>query len=526
MLSCCTVTALKLLACCPQLLTAQHNHMQQQLSHLCSVMGCSGRPAEVVPLLLWQPKLLLMPHEAHQQQTTSSSSSRVTGGSGLLAAGPQQQQQQQMFVQEHAVGVDSVEQVNQQLQRLQQQLQLPQALVQVMVLRTPRVLELCSSINNGGSSSSASSSSVVGDKNSEEGFTDRGRGQVTALQPAAAAAAHLFSSWLCASEAALQRSKCQERLLQLMTVKAAKDRKRQQQRAGPSSQQQQHEVQWLPVGVCRYMAADAQSYHTASCQWWVRRDLLQQQLQLPLLQQVLLQAPDLLLLAAAAADQAAGKSPTAVSAAPQVIRDAGGIYAATDTLEARLHSLCQELDRVLHASEQQQQPPMQSIKQGGVLQNDRASNKQASADDLLQQVQAAAVLEPNLIAQPPSLVASQVAQLSRVMLLTPKQLLTAAQHCPAVLWLTGRQVFERVRVLCGIMRLPAPQVRQKLLDPIVLPVLLLGADDLRGSFRAVIEVGAACEGSEERARQFVRDRPELLLPGKLQLVSKLLRSKD
>jgi hypothetical protein len=473
MLCSCTVTALKLIGSCPQLLTAHLPAMQQQLAALCCLMGSADAPASpavVVPLLLWQPSLLLldvqeqlggvMPHSSSWQQ--------------------QQQQQIQANLNEQQADSNAILAVQQQLQELSSGLQLPGSLVQQSVLGTPDVLQL-----------------VTG----------------SGTHAAAAAAEALAGSWLCADGAAKVRQQYQQHLLHLLRppvpqqqpqVKQGRQQRAKRKQLQQSGRQDQQQM-------TKYVAAEALGYAAASCQWWScsSSNFSSQEVQhLPGLQQLVVQAPAVPVLAAMSA--AVVQQPVYESAAAAA-GDGGA-------LGLRLQSLCQQLLAVLQADEQQQQ---QQQRGADSLPTSRPSSKQQQQRrlqqstavtyvQLLNQLRTAAVLEPCLLSQPPGFVVSQLLQLSKLLALSPGALWQLLLQCPAVLWLTEAQVYERIRVLSGVLKMPAAKLRERLAMPGALQVLLLEASAIRE--RGQVLLGQQAD-VQQVTLQLLRQQPQALLPG-------------
>jgi hypothetical protein len=84
------------------------------------------------------------------------------------------------------------------------------------------------------------------------------------------------------------------------------------------------------------------------------------------------------------------------------------------------------------------------------------------------------------------------------------------QQCPAVLWLTEAQVYERIRVLSGVLKMPAAQLRERLAAPGSLQVLLMDTNTIRERGNVLLGQQAVVQ---QDTLQLLRQRPHALLPG-------------
>jgi hypothetical protein len=436
--------------------------MQQQLAVLCSLLGSKeapASPAAVVPLLLWQPGLLL--------PELMGNSSRVP-----LSSQQQQQGQQGCSLQTAGSSSNPLQLLQHQLQELPHALQLPGSLVQHAVLAIPELLQLA------------------------------GSNYTTA---AAAAVEALSCSWLCAGGAATRRQQYQQQLLRLLRCPE------QQQRQGPTKRKQSQQLQ-LPsqedqLQQGRYIAAHALYRAALSCQWWSSSSSSSfstpEVQQLPALQQLVMQAPALLVLAAVPG--------TAVDHRPA---EAAASAVGATGLSMRLQGLCQQLLDVLQADQQQQQKaPGGSNAAGSCPKQQQQEQFTPSSSigygELLEQLQATAVLEPCLLSQPPAFVASQLMQLSKLLALHPIHLWQLLLQCPAVLWLTDTQVYNRIRVLSGVLKMPAVQLKERLAVPGALQVLLMDSSTVRKQGKRLL----GQQPIQINTLQQLQQRPQGLLPG-------------
>jgi hypothetical protein len=451
--------------------------MQQQLAVLCSLLGSKDAPASpaaVVPTLLWQPGLLLP---------------EVTEDSSTVPFNSQQQQQGQQGSEWQEAGSSPLQLLQHQLQELPHALQLPTSLVQHAVLATPELLQLA------------------------------GSNDATAV----AAVETLSCSWLCAGGAATRRQQHQQQLLQLL--RCPEQQQRQGRTKRKQSQQLQAPTQEDQLQQGRYIAADALDRAALSCQWWSSSSSSNsfsspEVQQLPALQQLVVQAPALLVLAAVPGSAVDHQPAEAAAAAA----------AGATGLSMRLQGLCQQLLDVLQADrqQQQQQAPGSSIaasrwpkRQQQQQQQQLTPSSRISYGELLEQLQATAVLEPCLLSQSPAFVASQLMQLSKLLALHPFGLWQLLLQCPAVLWLTEAQVYNRIRVLSGVLKMPAVQLKDRLTAPGALQVLLMDSSTVRRQGKLLL----GQQPVQINTLQQLQQRPQGLLPGwrELAIVESLKR---
>jgi hypothetical protein len=432
-----------------------------------------------------------------------------------VTGGAEQQQQQQGEGAAAAVGaaprpLTAVSTIGHQLHVLSAALSLPPATVQGLAVGVPDLLQLA-----------AAGPDAV-----------------------AAAVARLSRSWLMEPDVAVQqRQQYQQELVQLLQPSrysnVAKKRKvRQVQESAAAG--------W-------YEAAQAVDACVLSCQWWSDA---QQQQQLPPLQQLVHQAPALLALVAAEGVQMGHPEGQqhAAAAEGQAARQSWrppDEKVAVDTwgLAARLHSLCYQLqqlvDKKQQAQHQHQQPfdigPAQTKAQSSTQhqpgsqelhtrqqpnqkmphhlqhqqqhqpQQQQQQQQQQQADkELSASVCQAAVLEPCILTQPPGWVVNQLQQLSAALQIPTQCMLSLWLHHPSILWLTQGQVFEQVRVLCGVLRLPAQQLKELVAQPDAVLLLLVKPEALKKGFKTA----AKAAGGDGALRSVLRQHPAALLPGR------------
>jgi hypothetical protein len=319
--------------------------VQQQHAVLARLFQCESQPARLAPLLLWQPSLLL----AEQQQQASQEA--------------WQQQQQPGGVQT----VDSLAGVQQRVTQLAASLQLPGSLILQAVLDVPDVLALS--------------------------------------QPATAAVlTALASSWLADAEALRARQQYRGQLLQALKPPQSNGRQGRKGRGSRQAAAQQQSLLQHTPSLDWFAAAELQERAAVGCQWWE-----QQQQDLPAVQQLMLQAPGLLVLQA---------------------------RSGSDGLDARLLQLASHLQQ-------------QAVDQ---------LHHQQDQGQWLSQVQRLAVLEPRALSHPPGFVGAQLQQLARSLQLPLAEAWALVQGCPGLLWLTQAQLFQRIRVLCGVLGVPARSI--------------------------------------------------------------------
>lgn len=219
------------------------------------------------------------------------------------------------------------------------------------------------------------------------------------------------------------------------------------------------------------------------------------------LQQLVLQAPGLLVLTASAS--------AAVAEEPQpagpLSHDLGGVGEQVDAaggrLAARLQVLCNQLQQLLDSGDDYQQ-----LQQPGWL---------------LAAVRHAAVLEPCILTQPPGWVVMQLQQLSGALQVPAHSMLSLWLQHPCILWLTQAQVFEQVRVLCGLLSLPARQVKQLLAQPDAVLLMLVRPEALKKGFVVAAREAAGGHGA---LASVLRQQPAALLPGRQGELHRLLNS--
>lgn len=453
LLRCCPLTSVKLIGSCPELLSAPLGAVQQQLTALCSVMGvAAGQPDRVVPLLLWKPALLLL--DAAQPP-------------------PQRQPQPQPHLQEADTHNDPVAAVGMQIDTLASVLQLPGSVVQELVLRAPDLLHLAA----GGPAAVAAAEAALnhswllgGCSQQQRGAKEEEEGQeLVGGVP--------------------QRQQYQQQLLQLLrpwqySRIAKKRRVKQPQGSSSSGSVVGVSAAASPGGAGWYDAVHAAEAAVVSCQWWADVTQSQQQQQGDLSaqrQQLLLQAPALLVLAAG-----------------------DGVLPAEDS-----QSGCALDHRVQQLSDQLSQLLVDNNEEGGV--DDGAQQQQQELPHTA--VKQLAVLEPCVLMRPPGWVASQLQQLAAALKVPVSTIVGLFCKHPALLWLTQAQVFERVRVLCGVLKLPAGNVKQLLVgqSPGAAQLLLMHPEAVKRGFVAACSAVAA--GDEAWLRQTLQKDPALLLPG-------------
>jgi hypothetical protein len=238
-----------------------------------------------------------------------------------------------------------------------------------------------------------------------------------------------------------------------------------------------------------YDAAQAVEAAVVGCQWWDKplSPPSAQQQHLSALQQLVLQAPGLLVLTAAGA----------AASEPQQVDAAGG------GLEARLQALCDQLQQLLDSSEDAHQSAQQQRQ-------------------LLADVRHAAVLEPCILTQPPGWVVSQLQQLSGALQVPAHSMVSLWLQHPCILWLTQAQVFEQVRVLCGLLSRQAQQVKQLLLaQPDAVLLMLVRPEALKKGFAVAAR---EAEGGAGALASVLQKHPAALLPGRQGELHRLLTS--
>jgi hypothetical protein len=491
LMHCCPLSAVKLIGSCPQLLSAPLADIQQQLVALCSIMGAASQPERVVPLLLWRPGLLLLPDAQEPQDQATSHAGWQLGQQQeqeQQREEQQQEQQQQLLAnlqqdvqhqEQQQAAPATVDAVAQSLQHLTCVLGVPADIIHALVTRAPDLLQL-----------GAAGPSAV-----------------------SAAAASLEGSWLLGAAAGLQqRQQYQHELLQLLQPqqysRGMKRRKLGQGRVGTAAG-------W-------YTAVQAVEEEVLRCQWWA--DTQQQQQQLGL-QQLVLQAPGLLVLSAARQAEAGVHQQHSAAA------DAGraGGYSEPDVegapagLTARLQLLCDELLLMLERSnqhmeqQQQQQQQQQQAWQGSPgsprsqplqQQQDPHWWQQQQQQELAVALQKAAVLEPCILTRPPGWVAMQLQQLAAALQVPPIDMLRLLVAYPCLLWLTQDQIFEQIRVLCGILKLPTREVKHLLTKADATQLLLLHPEAVKKRFVAAAQ---AAGGDHHKVRQLIRNHPSSFL---------------
>jgi hypothetical protein len=404
----------------------------------------------------------------------------------------EQQQQQQEQPQEQQQQWFAAAGVARRLQDLSTGLGLPYSCMQELVLRAPDLLQLAAA----------------------------------GPEAIAAAASALSSSWLLAPASAVHgRQQYQRQLLQLLQPQLYSKGLRKRR----VKQQEQHAGGW-------YDAAQASEDAGLQCQWWrqPQPQQPQQQQQLSPFQQLVLQAPALLALAGQQSQQA-----TALQDSQMRLPAWQPAARRAAELDLRLQLLCDQLLPLLlqdtaaaaalqglrlpaqQGGHQQHQGRQQQSPQFGVEPEQQPAlyTGQQQHQQMTAALEHAAALEPCLLVQSPDWVVVQLQKLSAALQVPLASMVLLFLQRPGLLWLTQAQVFEQVRVLCGVFMLPAQQVKQLVATPDAAPLLLMHQEAVKLNFIAA----AAAAGGQAKLRQKLLQRPELLLPG---AASRKQRSQD
>jgi hypothetical protein len=201
-------------------------------------------------------------------------------------------------------------------------------------------------------------------------------------------------------------------------------------------------------------------------------------------------------------------------------------------LTDRLQLLCDELLLVLDRSnqyleeqeeqqyqeqyQQQQQQQQQRRRQAwqGSPGNSRHQQLQQQhhlwwqqEQELAVALQKAAVLEPCILTRPPGWVAVQLQQLAGALQVPPSDMLLLFLAHPCLLWLTQDQIFDQIRVLCGVLRLPVREVKRLLTQADAAQLLLLHPEAVKKRFAAA----AQAAGGDHHLRQLIRNQPSCFL---------------